>query len=753
MDRDRLALHLSSPDEEVRKEAVLAMTELGDPESIPALRRATADDSPAVRFFARRGIDRLSRQVEPEARDAWMDALDAAAGDRISVNRWKELLWEADLESRLRHVMATLKVTDPALVPLLLKRLECEEDVRVRASLVKSVGRFRHEQSFDVLLPFLQDPDPRVRANTVEALDDLGDPRLEPHLEEVLNDEDNRIRGNALKALARFDRPRAISGAHEMAASPHTWMRATAIWLLRELGGRQAEEALQRMRHRETGEMAEKIDAALSILASRKASEGALPELAAGKKAREAVKRQLETDDDAGRMEGIIAAAELPPAEAVPLLKKALLSESSDRVLATLVRTLGQVGGVGDVKVVAAYLKHEDARVRANAIEALAALGDLESFSLVEPLLSDKDQRVRANAAWLIHGREPEKAFATLKEMLLSRQSGLQDSAIYALREIGTEQVLEVFETALASDVPEVRIKILGALETWSGSSEVARKLLETYRVRGQSLPWVPDRLEDLIRDLDTGRSADRRQALEKLGTFREPAAKKRLERAATDADPAIRKRSREILRESEYEEAKREAIFRLGLAAYQWLREAGDRAPRELSDVVSRARQASKDMESGRDVMNSLSMRRQSLVELGQEVHLLVGTGQLFAAPLEEPLQELARIEMKQQVADMPTPRIAPERASRIWIRILAVVVTGITFGVGTYYLFKMPPSPNMKRLKVVETPEGRRIRVDAGRTATASGAVAASVPSTSTATSTTSPATTTTRETTPEG
>ena len=43
-------------------------------------------------------------------------------------------------------------------------------------------------------------------------------------------------------------------------------MRATAIWLYRELGGEQARQALERMRSRETGEMGEKIDRALNAV-------------------------------------------------------------------------------------------------------------------------------------------------------------------------------------------------------------------------------------------------------------------------------------------------------------------------------------------------------------------------------------------------------------------------------------------------------------------------------------------------------
>ncbi|MBI4866995.1 MAG: HEAT repeat domain-containing protein [Candidatus Wallbacteria bacterium] len=701
MDREKLALELGSPDEEARKEAVLAMTELADPTFIGELRKATADPSPAVRFFARRAVDKLARLEERPRDPVWLRALEQAAGDAISVESWRALLADPDAETRLKNVMATLGVSDPAIVPLLWERLTVEGDVRVRASLVKAVARFRKREGFDLLAPLVSDPDPRVRANAIEALDELADERLKPLLEPFLDDADNRIRGNALKAMSRFDRPRALHGAHQMAASSEIWMRATAIWLYRELGGEQARLALERMASRETGEMAEKVAHALAALAAARAALGPVPALDSDAHVVEAIREKLADPDKNARLQGAIQAAELPRARAVGLLKNALVAESHPHVIATLVKALGQAGGEPEAAVIGEFLQHPDPRVRANAIEGLAAIKSEEAYRLVEPLLSDPNQRVRGNAAWLIHGRDPAKAFATLKQMLLSSDSELQDAAIFALREIAGDQVLELFETGLASDNPEVQMKILRVLEGWSSRMPMAAKLLAAWRERGKGVPWVADKLEDLVEQLNRGEARARLAALEKLATFSSADARARVEQATRDPDPKVKKRARELVKHSGAEEARREAFFRLGLAAYQWIRAGKDRVPKGLANLAARARQASRDFESGQDVVSSLSLRRQSLVDLGREVHLLLQTGQLKAPELEPLMREIERLELRREVADMPPARQLPEPERRIWVRFALGVIAGVVLGVGTYLLFQMPPSPNLKPLK----------------------------------------------------
>ncbi|MBI3891248.1 MAG: HEAT repeat domain-containing protein [Candidatus Wallbacteria bacterium] len=709
MNTETLTLELGSPDEEVRKEAVLAMTELADPATLTALRKATADSSPAVRFFARRAVDKLVRLESRPENPLWSRVLEEAAGDAISVESWRALLAEPETEARLRNVMATLSVGDPAIVPLLWERLGVETDVRVRASLVKAVARFRKKEGFELLAPLLGDPDPRVRANVIEALDDLDDRRLRPLLEPFLSDPDNRIRGNALKAMARFDRPRALHGAHEMAASPEIWMRATAIWLYRELSGEQAREALERMASRETGEMAEKIAAALTALEKKRAVPPPVPALDAGANVVETIRERLSDPDKNQRLQAALQAAELPQAKGVPLLKNALLVEAHPHVIATLAKALGQLGGPAEASVLGEFLQHSDPRVRANAIEGLAASRSEEAYKLVEPLLDDPNQRVRASAAWLIHGKDPARAFATLKDMLLSKDAELHDAALFALREIAGEQVLDLFEMGLASEIPEVQMKILRVLESWSGKNPLAAKLLEAWQARGNSVPWVADNPEDLMEQLNRGDGRKRLEALEKLATFPDAQARKRVEQAVRDPDLAVAKRARELVKGAGADLARREALFRLGLAAYQWLRDEKARVPRELERIAARARQASRDVEGGTNVVSSLSLRRQSLVDLGREVHLLMETGQLSAPALEPLMRDLARLQIRRDVAGMPSAQLPPEPEKRLWLRAAAGVLVGVLLGAAMYYMFQMPPSPHMKPLKL-RLPEGRR-------------------------------------------
>lgn len=656
---------------EVRKFAAIGLTQTGELEAIPYLERMTQDASPAVRYFARRGIDQIRRAASRSASSAWSHAVEEAASDRIDAVHWKKRLSSQDPLERFRTAAASMRITDPALFPVLIDRLAHEDDPKVLATLLSSIRRHVRADSFETVLPLVSHPDHRVRANAVEVLDDLADPRLLPSLESLIEDPDNRVRGNALKALARWDRPRAFQGAARMASASEIWMRATAVWLLRALGGEPARKLLRLMRERETGDMLGRVETALSALedelslagdsgpASRPAEDGppssvpgdpagligvldgviqevsarppgeATPEKPVAERedrvavTRGRIEEGLASGDFRDRVDAVRSAALLPRVEALPLLLGQLEKEDHLHVIASLVKELGTVGSEEHVSLIAGYLSHEDPRIRANAIEGLQAIGSDSIYPHIEPLLGDANNRVRANAARAIHAKDQEKAFETLKDMLLSQDPLLADSALFALKEIGSEQILEILEIGLSSKSQEIQIKVQKVLETLGEGDPKARRLYEQYRDRSTSGPWGQEALDALLSRMDDTDANVRRDVLEALAEFDNPRARLRIRLACKDRNKDVRNRAAELVEAADLEDRKRKLLRALGLAIYQMADKGIDLFP-DLASLRQKVKEASRRIDAGGDVFDSVTMRRKALGELGGQVYEL---------------------------------------------------------------------------------------------------------------------------------
>lgn len=132
------------------------------------------------------------------------------------------------------------------------------------------------------------------------------------------------------------------------------------------------------------------------------------------------------------------------------LLSQFLENEEDDRVRATLLRVLGELGGRDLCPVIALYLLDPNDRVRANAVEALERLGDGDSGAKLRTLMNDRSNRVRANAARALFHLGEGDAVDTLKEMILSADDWMRASAAFVFGEIDTPESIPYLVRALS---------------------------------------------------------------------------------------------------------------------------------------------------------------------------------------------------------------------------------------------------------------------------------------------------------------
>ncbi len=136
----------------------------------------------------------------------------------------------------------------------------------------------------------------------------------------------------------------------------------------------------------------------------------------------------------------------------IELLSQFLENEESDKVRATLIKVLGELGGAKVLPIITLYLKDSNARVRANAVEAIERISGSSSIDMREhiiPLLDDENNRVKANSVKALFKMGEKKAIEVLKNMIGSGDDWMRASAAYVFGVIDYERSVDYLIGAL----------------------------------------------------------------------------------------------------------------------------------------------------------------------------------------------------------------------------------------------------------------------------------------------------------------
>lgn len=136
----------------------------------------------------------------------------------------------------------------------------------------------------------------------------------------------------------------------------------------------------------------------------------------------------------------------------IELLSQFLENEESDKVRATLIKVLGELGGAKVLPIITLYLKDSNARVRANAVEAIERISGSTTIDMREhiiPLLDDENNRVKANSVKALFKMGENKALEVLKNMINSKDDWMRASAAYVFGVIEYERSADFLIDAL----------------------------------------------------------------------------------------------------------------------------------------------------------------------------------------------------------------------------------------------------------------------------------------------------------------
>ena len=221
-----LSEELRSPNTRKRASVAYILGEIQEDRSLELLVGLLSDISPTVRNRAVISLGKIgSSRVIPQLVDAFFN--------------------EDELNIRETIILTTIKINKDNAISQLSERLLREENSRLRAILVKCLGKAENPCALPLLSKALRDSDGRVRANAVESIGQLCDPQLSELLIPMLNDSHNRVRSNAATALWKLGGTGAIVTLKQMIRSSHKQMRSSAAWALGEIGALQFGDVLQ----------------------------------------------------------------------------------------------------------------------------------------------------------------------------------------------------------------------------------------------------------------------------------------------------------------------------------------------------------------------------------------------------------------------------------------------------------------------------------------------------------------------------
>jgi HEAT repeat protein len=164
--------------------------------------------------------------------------------------------------------------------------------------------------------------------------------------------------------------------------------------------------------------------------------------------------------------------------------------EENDKVRASIVRVLGELGGQKAVTVVKRAVDDPHPRIRANAIEAIVCLKSPALYPLIAPRLGDPHHRVKANAAIHILALKLEKyapaAVQTLVDMFEKGNDEDKVSALYAFGEAADEQSLTYITKGIRSANAQIRHRAILALGQ-TGFPQAAELLIGIIRTSNNS--------------------------------------------------------------------------------------------------------------------------------------------------------------------------------------------------------------------------------------------------------------------------
>lgn len=222
---DLLVEQLQSEDLETRQAAVIALGQIGDPRSVPALLRVLSEDEELVIIVA--------------------GAL-AKIGDRRAFDPLVVMLGHPNAAVRQAVIAALNSLGHPEMAARALT-LMADENPNVRESAVRIAGYFGYAECQELLLERCHDPVEGVRRAAVEHIPYLDNSNALRTLASALANDTPGVRAAAARAFAHIDVTQALPHLLEALKDTDIWVRYYAARSIGQHAFPEATDALARL--------------------------------------------------------------------------------------------------------------------------------------------------------------------------------------------------------------------------------------------------------------------------------------------------------------------------------------------------------------------------------------------------------------------------------------------------------------------------------------------------------------------------
>jgi HEAT repeat protein len=263
----RLSVYLKDVSRDLRRVSAEALGEIGEQASVEELMEASQSDADAhVRRSAIEALGTIG------SRDAY-----AVLKGLLEVEKYPDLLekiveslMKIDLDAFLGDISvysSTVRqiIARSASDIKTLFSLSEDADPKVIISAINGLGRIGSEEAVNKVISFLRHEDPEIRKASVVS---LGDARwCSGELFQALSDEDPWVRFYAVKSVASAcESELVIEKIREMLNDRYVPVIMASIDAIREIGGREAFEALTVHEEHENSDVREKVREVLETL-------------------------------------------------------------------------------------------------------------------------------------------------------------------------------------------------------------------------------------------------------------------------------------------------------------------------------------------------------------------------------------------------------------------------------------------------------------------------------------------------------
>lgn len=522
---------------EDRRKRALALGQSSDPAAVTLLETMLKDPDESVVWFARHGLDLArQRQGEPDPVGA------ASVGTRLE------------------------RETDSAALGMLCRRAGERMDTRTR----------------DRLLPFLKHASPWVRACAVEGFWRWEDEIVKRAIPVLWKDDDARVRSHVVVFMVMHDRAETRAMVKKLLQpSVPLWGQLATVyglglaaksWALKELSQVVASSNLPTVVRQLAREV---IPASAPHQGTRdKASAKPDPTIRSELTRHlppildEAMMLEALRDPDVlVRVHALQNAGRFPPPVSLPVLHQMMEEERDPLFLATLMTTLGRIGGEPEFLTIERHLDDTDPRVRANALEVLSGQAREIVPEKLERLLTDANPRVRTQAAAYLFRRDPATAETHFRALVLGTENTAREGAFFTLSRLRETCVLNILRDALVDGRRHVYRQAYDVLVALAEEWPEAADALEEYRegqVAGEVAEGEP--VSALLALMDSPAPADRIEAMKKLARAEDARVEMMLELNLAARDPAVRTKAAQVLSQRHMEQTLPRLFRRLGV-------------------------------------------------------------------------------------------------------------------------------------------------------------------------------------------